>query len=305
MTPDTPIPAVPPRTNALATVATAGLIAFVTGLAVMAAIFRFGGWWQTPAQPAAPLVQPVSAPVAAPMPDTDVPTLAAREQALAARLDALDQRIGQSEGDARVAASYAGRAEAMMLVFGARRAIERGQRLGYIDGELRRRFGDIEPDAVATVTRAAGDPVTLEDLRVAFDQIAPRLSTSSPDDSWFDAIRREVSSLVIVRKEDAPSPHPRERLARAKRLLGQGHVEAALAEVARLPGAQGAESWMAAASRYIETRTALDTLERAAIRGAVRPATGASATSPRPATQQPAAQPPSGQPATAPAPTAR
>jgi len=47
-----------------------------------------------------------------------------------------------------------------------------------------------------------------------------------------------------------------------------------------LPGAQGAESWMAAASRYVETRSALDTLETAAIRGPVKPAAGA---------QQPAA----------------
>ncbi len=278
---ETPVPA-PPRGNTLTVALVAGLIAFLAGLAVMAAVFRFGGLWNS--EPA-PVPAPVQAALTAPPPAsvaTDVATLAAREQALAARLDTLDTRIQASDADARTAASYAGRAEAMMLVFGARRAIERGQPLGPIAAELRTRFGENDARAVATIIRGANEPVTLEDLRLAFDQIAPRLSTGVPGESWWDGLRREAATLVIVRKENAASPHPRARLARARRLLGQGHVEAALAEIARLPGAQGAESWMAAASRYVETRNALDTLEAAAIRGPVKPAAGA---------QQPAAQP--------------
>lgn len=273
---DTPIetPA-PARGNTLTVALTAGLIAFLAGLAVMAAIFRFGGWWSTGSAPVADPVRPALTAQPAAPPATDVATLAAREQALAARLDVIDNRIQASDADARTAASYAGRAEAMMLVFGARRAIERGQALGPIASELRARFGDIDARAVATVIRGANEPVTLEDLRLAFDQIAPRLSTGVPGESWWDALRREAATLVIVRKENAASPHPRARLARARRLLGQGHVEAALAEISRLPGAQGAESWMAAAGRYVETRSALDTLETAAIRGPVKPAAGA------------------------------
>ncbi|OYX52383.1 MAG: hypothetical protein B7Y97_01170 [Sphingomonas sp. 32-66-10] len=275
MTPDAPVPTAPARGNPLMTILGAVLIAFIAGLAVMAVVFRAGDWWEQPETAPAPLVQPPisAAPVTAP--GMDVATLAAREQALAARLEALDSRLRAADADARVAASYAGRAEAMMLVFGARRALERGQGLGTIEGELRRRLGGAEPDAVAAVVSASGEPITLEDLRVAFDQIAPRLSTSQPDDGWLNAIQRELSTLVIIRKQDAPSPHPRERLARARRLLGQGHVEAALAEVSRLPGAQGAESWMAAAGRYIETRRALDTLENAAIAGKAEPVPGA------------------------------
>lgn len=273
---DTPIetPA-PARGNTLTVALTAGLIAFLAGLAVMAAIFRFGGWWSTGPAPVADPVRPALTAQPAAPPATDVATLAAREQALAARLDVIDNRIQASDADARTAASYAGRAEAMMLVFGARRAIERGQALGPIASELRARFGDVDARAVATVIRGANEPVTLEDLRLAFDQIAPRLSTGVPGESWWDALRREAATLVIVRKENAASPHPRARLARARRLLGQGHVEAALAEISRLPGAQGAESWMAAAGRYVETRSALDTLETAAIRGPVKPAAGA------------------------------
>lgn len=277
MTPDAPVPTAPARGNSMTMILVAGLIAFIAGLAVMAVVFRAGDWWGQPAVAPATVVQPPisAAPVTAP--GMDVATLAAREQALAARLEALDARLKETDADARVAASYAGRAEAMMLVFGARRALERGEELGIIATELRRRLGTTAPDAVATVLSASTEPVTLEDLRVAFDQIAPRLSTSQPDDGWLSAIQRELSTLVIVRKQDAPSPHPRERLARARRLLGQGHVEAALAEVSRLPGAQGAESWMAAAGRYIATRRALDTLEDAAIEGKAQPTAGATA----------------------------
>lgn len=275
---DTPIetPVLAPRRgNTLSVALVAGLIAFLAGLAVMAAVFRFGGWWSTGLAPVAGPVQPVLTAQPAAAPATDVATLAAREQALAARLDLLDRRIQSSDADARTAAGYAGRAEAMMLVFGARRAIERGQSLGPIASELRSRFSEIDGRAVATIVRGATEPVTLEDLRLAFDQIAPRLTTGVPGEGWWDGLRREAATLVIVRKENAASPHPRARLARARRLLGQGHVEAALAEVARLPGAQGAESWMAAASRYVETRSALDSLEAAAIRGPVKPAAGA------------------------------
>lgn len=278
MTPEAPIPAVSARANQLTVVLVAILVAFIAGLAAMAIVFRLGGGWGVapPAAPAAP-VQPLAPPAPAAMPATDVATLAAREQALAARLDQLDARLRATDGDARVAASYAGRAEAMMLVTATRRALERGQDLGVIAGELKQRLGPAAPDAVATVIGASAEPMTLEDLRLAFDQIAPRLSTSQPDDGWLSAIQRELSTLVIIRKQGSPSPHPRERLARARRLLGQGHVEAALAEVSRLPGAQGAESWMAAAGRYIETRRALDTLETAAIQGKAQPVSGARA----------------------------
>lgn len=262
-------PAVPPRGNAL-TILFAVLAAFLLGLAAMAAFFRFGGWWQdAPAQTMASQPLPAPAPTA---PGTDVATLSAREQALAARLDALDQRLRLTDTDARAAASNAGRAEATMIVLAARRAIERGQALGPVEPELRARFGGPEPQAVATIVRAAREPVTLEDLRFALDQLAPRLSTAAPGAGWWYAVRRELRSLVIVRKESSPSSHPRERLIRARRLLGQGHVEASLAEINRLPGAQGAESWMAAASRFIETRRALDTLEAAAYAGRAVPA---------------------------------
>jgi thioredoxin-like negative regulator of GroEL len=78
---------------------------------------------------------------------------------------------------------------------------------------------------------------------------------------------------VIVRKAGTPSPLPEDRLDRARRLLEGGQVEAAHAEVARLPGARQAGNWLAAAKRYVVARHALDILENAAIQGsAAQPA---------------------------------
>lgn len=287
MTSDVPTAAVP-RGNTLRVALLAGLIAFLLGLAAMAALLRFTNWGDAPLAPAQPApATPVQTVVPA---GSDLATLGAREQALAARLDALDARVRTTEGDARAAGSDAGRAEAMVLIAAARRTLERGQQLGYLGPQLRARFEPSEPQAVATVLRAANEPVTLEDLRFALDQIAPRLSTAAPGSGWLDAVRRELGSLVIIRKDSAPSPHPRERLQRARRLLAQGHVEASLAEINRLPGAQGAESWMAAAGRYVESRRALDTLEAAAIQGRAVPAASAERAAPV-APVAPAAEP--------------
>jgi hypothetical protein len=60
---------------------------------------------------------------------------------------------------------------------------------------------------------------------------------------------------------------PADRLARARRRLDAAQVEGALAEIARMPGAANAESWMDAARRYIAARQALNAIETVAIQG--------------------------------------
>jgi thioredoxin-like negative regulator of GroEL len=76
-----------------------------------------------------------------------------------------------------------------------------------------------------------------------------------------------LGSLVVIHPRNAPSPVPGERLARIRRFLAQGQVEAAVEEVKRLPGAAQSKAWLDGAQRYIATRQALDTLEAAALQG--------------------------------------
>ena len=114
--------------------------------------------------------------------------------------------------------------------------------------------------------------MTIEDLRVGLDAIASELKTGAASEGWAASFRRELGNLIVLHRADTPSPLPADRLARARRTLEAGHVEAALAEVARMPGASRADGWTTAARRYIGARQALDTIETAAILGQGAPA---------------------------------
>lgn len=240
------------------------VLTFLAGLGLAAYLGRryalFAPPRQAVAQPARPVaIQPqASASVAPPL---DLATLTAREAALSAQLAAVETRMSAVTADAAAAGAQAGRAEALLVVAAARRALDRGQSLGWLEPQLRLRF-PADPVAVEQVARAADQPVTLEDLRLGFDVIAPDLQ-SGAGGGFLPALRRELGSLVVLRRAGSPSAQPAERLARARRLLASGQVEAALAEARTLPGAARGGNWAAAARRYAEARRALDRLEDA------------------------------------------
>ncbi|MCC2977692.1 hypothetical protein LK533_13520 [Sphingomonas sp. PL-96] len=260
-----------PRGNTMLWVA---ILAFVLGLAAMAVlVHRFGAriGLGPAATPPALQSQPQPAPTqGARLPvrrTPDVDTLSQRETVLAAHIAELEARLANVDTSSRVASGFATRAEGLLVAFAARRALDRGLALDYIEDQLRERFAAAEPQAVATVIAAARQPVTLEDLRLALDTIAPKLSGGGPNESWWQGIRRELSQLVIIRQDASPSMLPADRLARARRRLDAAQVEGALAEIARMPGAANAQSWMDAARRYIAARQALNTIETVAIQG--------------------------------------
>lgn len=197
----------------------------------------------------------------------DGEALNARQAAISAQLASLEARAAMIDRDSHAAANNAARAEALLIAFSARRAIDRGLALGSIEPQLRLRFGVSRPRAVGAIVQASRAPLTLEDLRLALDASAPELTTGVATSGWWTSLRREVSSLVVIRHEGTPSPRAADRLARVRRLLDAGQVEAALVEVSRLPGAPKASSWMAAARRYVEAHQALDAIETAAILG--------------------------------------
>lgn len=266
-----------PRTRSrLPLVVLALLVAFVAGIVltqtVLAPTLARWGWGAAPATPL-PAAAPQPAPeTQAPQPGADLASLYAREIALAARIQGLEARLANIDSDSRVASTFATRAEGLLVAFAARRALDRGLPLGYIEEQLRQRFGQVEPRAVAVVVRAGAAPVTLEDLRLALDTLAPDLQNGAQAGSWWTAFRRELAGLVALRQEGTPSAQPTERLTRARRMLDAGHVEGALAEIARMPGVASGESWMEAARRYINARRALNIIEAAAIQGVEPPA---------------------------------
>ncbi|MEG3084086.1 uroporphyrinogen-III synthase [Sphingomonas sp. PB2P12] len=257
-------------------------LAFVAGLGLMGYAARrlpwFGGQATTagsaaaaqkaaagnsgyiPSQPLGPNGEPQAA---API---DTAVLATREATLAGQLTALETRTATIASDASAAAGQATRAEGLLVAFAARRALDRGVTLGYLEEQLRLRFGQAQPRATTALIQAARQPVTLEDLRQGLDTIAPDI-TSTTGDGWLDTIQHQIDSLIVLRKAGTPSTIPADRLARVRRLLEADQVEAARAEVARLPGANQASNWMEAAGRYVQARRALDVIENAALIG--------------------------------------
>jgi hypothetical protein len=230
------------------------------------------------------VVRPAQAGVPAP-----AGTPAATDPQMTTRLTTLEDKVDDIEAQAREATGDASRAEGLLVTFAARRALDRGVELGYLEGLLRQRFGNTQPQAVATILSAARQPVTLADLQNGLDTIAPILSASSaPQQSWWQSVRREMAGLVVVRRTGEPSTVPADRVARAGRMLEAGQVDAALAEIVRLPDHRAADGWIVSARRYLSGRAALDQIETAALLdpGTPRAPSGASgwpAAPPRPA----------------------
>ena len=261
------------------------LIAFVAGLVLM-------GWlltrWDAAAtylgiRPAPPAVQravPVRTAVPVPTPsptpaDTGETQRLVIDPETTRRVAQLEQRVGQISQQSRAAAGNADRAEGLLVAFAARRALDRGVPLGYIEGLLRQRFGDSQRQAVATIITAARQPVTLEELQTGLQEVGPQLIGGGPDQDWWTALRAELGELISIRKGGTPSTLPAERLQRAKRRLDAGQVDVALAEVLRMPGQESAAEWIADARRYVSARRALDMIETAALLDPRNPPDGA------------------------------
>jgi len=210
--------------------------------------------WMRPA-PAEPAARPAGLMTSQPAMSADVER----------RVDDLENRIDRIADRAAAASGNADRAEALLVAFAARRAIDRGLQLGYIEGLLRERFGGLQPQAVATVISAAHEPVTLDELRADLEELAPQLSGVGTHAGWWESVRRELASAIVVRRSELPPATPDDRIARARHAIDADHVDRALAEVARLPARDKATAWIAKARRYIAAHNALDLIETSAL----------------------------------------
>jgi len=268
----------PPPSRPLRAVMIAVVIAFMAGLAAM-------GWALTHWSPAEQWLPAANASAAAAPdqktaePRADAPSIAppapaqgtvplpsdVPPQVSDARIGALESRLAEIDRHAAASADQASRAEGLLIAFAARRAIDSGVVLGYLEAELNAHFGTTQPRAVANIIAAARAPTTLESLRIGLDALAPEADPNGARGDWWTRFRAGFGSLITIRRAGEASTAPDERLARARLALNTGAVQNALAEVARLPGGSATNAWMAAARRYIEAHNALDILEAAAL----------------------------------------
>lgn len=265
----------PPRKRSRAgLILFAMLLAFIGGIAATVWFLpSLKGWWdgeapqtaaqtETLAQPAQPVAGLPAQGLPAPTP---TPTTPLTVSGLEARMAALSARLDIVSGQADKAGGNAARAEGLLIAFATRRALDHGTSLGYLENELRLRFGDAQPKAVATIINAAHAPITLSDLQVGLDEVAPSLSGVAAASDWWTATKRELANLIIVRKAGEPSPTPAKTIDRARLLIETGRVDEAVRQIERLPDHQKADNWLQMARQYNEARRALDVVEAAAI----------------------------------------
>ncbi len=245
--------------------------------AVILAALAGGAWygWQTgwlrasmPALenslPAVPAASPSATAAAIVTQGNLIATNAALADATA-RLTALQQRLAELNQQTLAASDQATRAEALLVAFAARRAIERGQPLGALETPLRMRFGDSQPTAVDRILAAAQKPVTIGGLTEEFARLEPRLVTGPASEGTWDWLSRQIGAMFVIRHDDTPSPAPESRLARARTALAGERVDLAVAEVEHMPGKDAATDWLAHARDWEATEHALDQIESAAL----------------------------------------
>ena len=199
-------------------------------------------------QPDAPVDEPP-----APVPETT-------EQ-----INSLEARLARVESATQRVEGSAGRADALLVAFAARRAIDRGVSLGYLETLLVDRFGSGHARAVATIVSGAHAPVSLTELIAEYERLAPDLRAGGDNEGLWTGIKREFGQLIEIRRASKPSVRPEARYIRALDLVRRGEVDAGLAETMRLPGAARATAWAAKARRYVAIQRALDEVESAAL----------------------------------------
>lgn len=214
-----------------------------------------------PSPPAAAFA-PKTANMSGAAPVASVPTSATNE---GPRMAALEQRLSRVESATVRAQGSAGRADGLVVAFAARRAIDRGVALGYLENLLTDRFGSQHEAAVATIITSSREPIRLNDLIDNYETLGPDLRRGGPQDSWWTDFKRELGSVVELHRADRPAANADARYNRSLQRLETGDVDQALAETMRLPGAARAGAWTTNARRYIATHRALDEIESAAL----------------------------------------
>ena len=210
--------------------------------------------------------QAVVAAPAAMQPQQPAPLVAPDPQ----RIADVESRLARLESATRQAAGSAGRADALLIAFAARRAVDRGVALGYLEPLLLDRFGQTHRGAVATIITGSRSPVSLEQLSAQFEMLGPTLQGGGPEEGLWDGMKRELGSLISIRRGDRPSPRPSATYERARARLAAGQVDRALAEAMRLPGIARARPWVDRARSYVAVQRALDEIESAALLGGSR-----------------------------------
>ena len=272
--PEQPLPPAPPRRTGRRLLW--GLVVLLLfALAIVVAAFRYPGIERDlstllGARHPMPPVRIAEGPILAPPPSGSLVAPPAGSPALVTggletRMALLEDRLSRLDLQAQAATGNAARAEGLLIAFALRRTLDRGAPLGYLEDQLRLRFADAQPNAVQTLVDAAQRPATLDRLYGELTALTPKLTGGERSEGSWSKVKREISSLFVIRRVSTPIYRPEDRLEHARLLLGSGRVAEAIAEVEQLPGASAARAWIASARRYEAVQRALDLIETTAM----------------------------------------
>lgn len=181
------------------------------------------------------------------------------------RLALLEDRLSRASSEATLASGNAARAEGLLIAFAARRLVDRGEKLGYVEDQLKLRFGDAQPLAVDTIITFSKQPVTVDELASRLTALEPVLTGKSREESAWSRITRGLSSLFVLHKSSSLPNKPADQVARARLLLTAGRIDQAIAQIENMARSEAAQDWIADAQRYAAVERALDQIETAAM----------------------------------------
>lgn len=187
------------------------------------------------------------------------------DQLINERVESLDNRLTRIDSQAQQVSGNVARTEALLIAFAARRAVDSGSALGYIEEQLKLKFTASNPRDVQTIIAAGSNPVRLSNLQNQVEQSSDALLSTNNDASTWEKIKKEMSELIVIRAAQTQISQPELRLERIKTALANRDVRAAIGEMEKMPGADNARKWIISARRYIAVQNALDAIEKTAI----------------------------------------
>lgn len=191
-----------------------------------------------------------------------------------ARVAVLEARLAAIDRQANAEAATTARAEALFTAFAARRAIEAGRPLGFIEGLLRQRFGAAQPGAVNAVIDNSRTPVTMDALASGLATINETLSVAALHPSLWDRMSNGFDNFLTLHREGPSPPPPSSLLPPAEAALREGRADVAIALIQQLTPTPATQRWLAAARRYQAVREALDAVDTAALSATATAQTG-------------------------------
>ena len=119
---------------------------------------------------------------------------------------------GPGRDDDAAGRGSAGRADALLVAFAARRAVDRGVALGYLEPLLLDRFGGTHARSVATIVTGSHSPVRLNDLVNQYRDLGPQLRSAAAQEGAWSQFSASSASLVQIRRAGSPIDSARRAL---------------------------------------------------------------------------------------------